>query len=752
MVDELAYIPGSGSLPGLPMGRFIPPVPAGMLPAWVGQKFSRGALLLDPLGSTPLLPLECARAGYRVVVASNNPILTFMLEVLAGAPPEADFRAALAELGAARRGEERLEVFFRSLYETECAACKKLIQPEAFIWRRGEAQPYARIYRCPFCGDEGERSVGSADLERLAKAGNPALHRARALERIAPPGDAQRETAEEILNAFVPRALYFLTTLINRIEGLGTSGQRRKLLTALALSVCDGANNLWGYPENRSRPRQLSVPPVFRENNLWLALDQAASVWAQPGKPVPVSRWPELPPGYGGICLYPGRLKGLTPFPSEFAPQAVLAVLPRPNQAFWTLSAVWSGWIWGREAVGPLRTVLDRQRYDWHWHAQALHNHFNLLAHELQPETPLWAAVPEVVPGFLSAVILAGEAGGLRLEGMALQPEAEFAQLAFKPAPRQAHSVVSSIKTIEPVIQEAVEAELARLNQPTQYLGLHAAGLARLVEKQGVPQDREAVPGEWLTQLQNSFGKVFKPYGHLRRYERQPSQNIETGWWWLGGQLPLSEELPRADRIEMELVRWLLKNPGKTAAELYAAVCQAFPGVHAPSMELVQVCLQSYAGNSSDAGGGWQIPAAEQPAVRRTDLETIRRGLGQLGKKMGFATGGDSPLVWKNPEGRPEYLFYPIVSGLISKYVLASQVLPPQRCVLVIPGSRVNLILYKLNSDPRLAEAVEGGWRFLKFRQLRRMLDHPRLTPELFLSLLTADPPSWDEATQLPML
>lgn len=749
MEYELIFTPGEANESTLPLGRFLPPVPARMVMGWLKKTAAPGSLILDPLGSTPQLPLEAARAGYRVLVATNNPIITFMIEELAQVPSRGDFQAALAELASAHRGNERLEVHIRSLYQSECVTCHQSIQPQAFLWKRGETQPYARLYHCPHCGDEREHPLDEADIKRLALPGNPNLHRARALERIAPPGDLLRDGAQEAIQFFLPRSLYVLTHLINRIEGLSIPENRRRLLYALALSVCDDATVLWPYPEGRSRPRQLTIPPQFRENNLWLAIERAVDDWLHPGSRVSLTHWPELPPADGGICLFPGRLRSLLPLPASLPIEAATMVLPRPNQAFWTLSAVWSGWLWGRQAVQPLRNALERQRYDWHWHAQALSSVFSLLAKHLPQATPIWGILPELAPGFLSAAVLAAEAIGLHLEGLSQQPETELAQLLLKS--EQARNPQPLGEEIDPVIERGVFDLLSSAGEPVEYISLHAAGLKSLAAQHLLPSGQVYLTGETFARLQNGFTRLFKFNRRLKRYERQPSQNIETGWWWFS-DLPGSLESPLADRVEIALVRWLLKNPGRTLLEIEAGLNEQFPGLLTPPLALLQVCLDSYAAKAGANSNGWQVRPSEAPATRRADLEAIRRGLERLGKRLGFLTQGEQPLAWQRKEGNPVLLLFPLASAVISRHVYQQQALPPNRCILVIPGSRVNLALYKMRRDPRLAEAVASGWRFMKFRQLRQMLDHPNLDQSLFEEMLAADPPRWEDATQLSLM
>jgi hypothetical protein len=62
--------------------------------------------------------------------------------------------------------------------------------------------------------------------------------------------------------------------------------------------------------------------------------------------------------------------------------------------------------------------------------------------------------------------------------------------------------------------------------------------------------------------------------------------------------------------------------------------------------------------------------------------------------------------------------------------------------MVVIPGSRANLLIYKLNRDPRLLgrSQIAGGWNFIKFRHLRWLLENPLLSRESLAESLALDP------------
>lgn len=749
------YVPGTSEPPALPLARFLPLLPPGALESWLGRTLEPGAFVIDPLNATPALALEAARAGYRVVVASNNPILTFMLEVLASAPSQAELTAALAELASARRGDERLELHLKALYQTSCPNCNENVQAEAYLWRRGESAPYARVVRCPACRSEGEFPLDDGDLARLTLPGNNALHRARALSRVALPEETHFEAVQEALGAYLDRPLYALTTLINKTEGQNLPEARRKLLLALLISACDAASALQPHPgSGRARPRQLGVPAQFRELNLWLAVEEAVNVWSSRGPAVPLVRWPELPPP-GGISLFAGRARGLLPLPEELRPVGLAACFPRPSQAFWALSAMWSGWLWGRESALPLHSLLERRRFDWAWHASAMQGALSALGRAL-PGAPLVGVLSELAPGFLAAILAAADSGGFRLQSLALREDDEQVQALWKSeaVPLPSPSEEQAGLLFENALREALEERA----EPAGYLPLYTAGLAGLARGGGLLSASArsnstgpgaAPAGEALTRLQGITGRVFANRRLLKRFTGA-SQEDERSLWWLVDP-PADLEEPLADRVERETVRLLQRSPGLPRLELETTLCQSFPGLLTPSGELVQAALESYAEEVPGQPGRWRLLPQEAPALRRADLEENRRLLKELGERMNFAVSGETPLLWTPRAFGPVYFFYPMASSLVSRYVLGNPPAPVRQCVMVFPGSRARLLSFKLRRDPRLAELLQG-WHLLKFRHLRDLAERPNLTPEVWEELLDADPPFFEEAEQMRLL
>jgi hypothetical protein len=98
-----AFITGDSLHGKTPLDRYLPAIPPGMLPELISGEISPGGMVLDPFGSSPTAILEVARAGYRVIVACNNPILAHMLRVLAGAYPKEHF-SHLGNFGCYTKG------------------------------------------------------------------------------------------------------------------------------------------------------------------------------------------------------------------------------------------------------------------------------------------------------------------------------------------------------------------------------------------------------------------------------------------------------------------------------------------------------------------------------------------------------------------------------------------------------------------------------------------------------------------------
>jgi hypothetical protein len=726
-MDGFAYLPGTEAEKSEPLARYLPQGMDGIASAFLAQQFRPGDWVLDPFGASPRTDLEMARLGFKVLVAVNNPVARFLLETEARSPSQADLQAALAELSSTRKGDERLETHLQSLYQTECTQCHQQVPAEAFIWERESGSLSGRIYHCA-CGDDGEYPATPADLARAASlAATDSLHRNRALERVTSPGDPDRPHVEEALKCYLPRAVYALITIINKLDGFSPTSEHYRALFALTLSACDEANVLWPHPAERPRPKQLSIPTRFLEKNIWRALERGVDSWSGRGRTIEAVNWPKDPGEAGGLCLFNGPMRDLTPLLKDFPLKAVVTVLPRPNQAFWTLSALWTGWLWGREAAALFKSGLHRLRYDWSWHADALRAALRSLSDRLTLNTPLFAIIPEPETAFLSAALLAAAETGYDLSGQAVRTRHDPVEVLWQ---RRAfsHAEKEPVEIDAEAVRQSMLTTLKERGEPTSVLHLHAAGLAAMAEEQTLRWRDEP-----LAQINAPILAALAGPGFVHHGE---GKNPETGLWGLEKWDPDAESLP--DMVEGSVVRFLINNPGSTLGVLETAVNKELPGLMTPSLGLLRAVLASYA---VETEGRLTLRQEDQPNHRRTDLESAAEGLAALGTRLGFNLGRkESPqrlILWQE-KGELVYAFY-LLASAIAGQILRKNPYAPERSVLVLPGGRAGLLAYKLERDPDLRSLAEP-WRMVKFRTLRRWIGMTDLSREKLEEELAGDP------------
>lgn len=739
-VDSVFY-PGYDEVPvELPLGHFLPPWSEGMAAEWLKEHVPAGSWVLDPFGGSPQLIMEMARAGYRVLVTANNPITGFILEMMSEAPRPTEFKAVLAELAAARKGDERIELHIQSLYQMTCPNCEEKAPAKAFLWQKKEAAPDVFIMDCPNCGKSGEYPVPAEEQEAIASlARSGGLHRARAVDRVTLPGESSRSRIDQSLDCYVPRSLYALSTLINRMEALAFTPRKRNLMSALILSACDRGTSFWANPPSDVPIRQLTLPAAFREENLWFCLEEAINQWTVNEQPVSIAHWPDLPPSSGGIALFSGRFKDLCAGLSRFNLEAIVTVLPRPNQAYWTLSTIWSGWLWGREAAAQMITVLERSRYDWPWYAGALESLLRNLRGISKEETPFRAIMTEYEPHFLQSMLIAVNQSGFQPEGVSLRPESGVVQLNLKPA----EFADAKRETLEDAIRAAVYAHLDASAEPVPFARMHAAALAAPAESGLL----SCQPGQ---AIQNRYSEI---QGHIQTIFTETrgitkiggGSGFEAAFWARNQGWPV--ETSQADRVEMELVRTLQKHSGLAFHEIDSAMCHIFPGCMTPPEDLVKACLASY-GEQIPGKGLWQLKEAETPVRRRADLKNMKELLQTLGEKLAYQISGESPMVWLDGD-EVAAVFYLTASALINRFVCSNKY-SPQLSFIALPGSRADLLFFKLGRDAIVNQQVARGWRFIKFRHLRHLADLDQINRANWMDQLRDDPLAYT-ATQMTM-
>jgi hypothetical protein len=323
---------------------------------------------------------------------------------------------------------------------------------------------------------------------------------------------------------------------------------------------------------------------------------------------------------------------------------------------------------------------------------------------------------------------------------MALRDESAQAQIHWRFNP----SDPLSSETPEQTAIHAAQDFLKERGEPAPYLPVHAGTLASLA-REGQFEALGDIPAEVLPKSNDLLQRILTyQHGFLRFAGSQHS--LEVGSWWLTDSEASLH--PLSDRVESALVDHLQERPGVTLNDIDAVLCTTFSGLQTPAGSLIQVCLDSY-GHLNPESGGWTIRDQDAPQTRKMDREEMRQLLSQVGERLGYQSQGQSPLLWVEGE-QLKYAFFVITSAMVGKILLTTTISPDQ-AMIVLPGGRANLVLYKLRCDPRLQRAVDEGWRFLKFRRLRQISKNPMLNRENMDEQFAVDPLTYTEP-QIPLL
>ncbi|MBE9479604.1 MAG: hypothetical protein IMY80_06520 [Chloroflexi bacterium] len=725
-----------------PLKRFMPPLEEGVIEQVLADDRLPMGLVLDPFGASPRLVLEAAQSGRTVLVAANNPVTRFVLQHTLQPFELGELQAALSHLAAIPKDDTRMERFILDLYRSTCTRCGEAISVEFFVWDLELGGPTHKVYSCDHCAHAGEAPTTEDDWNRALDFSRRGLQHALALEQVAPTGDPDRQHAEVALSVYPGRAIYALITITNKIDQLALDGSLLRALHALLLSAFDGANALWSYPEGRERPRQLRASQRYREQNVWRALEQAVQTWAMEQPDLQVIDWPsDSPMQAGTIAIYPGTVRDLMETLDLAQVSLLLTVPPRHNQAFWTLSALWAAWLWGRETAAPIKVALRRRRYDWSWHAAALRTVLTGMASSIKSDTPVISFLPEAEPGFIAAVLSGFNAAGFALRGRALRAGEE--QAIFHWDVDSAAPIACGKKGREERMRSSGRQILTSRAEPSAFPLLHAAAWSDLVAEGLLESIREAEGRQFMQVMGESLETVLgdrKTFLHMGR-----GAEVESGLYWLSD--PPFAEASLTDLVERRVLESLRKEGWIFAYELDKQICKQFLGLLTPDRRLIAACLRSYA-EGPDTDGRWMLRAEDYAAARQEDCDEIRRLLVNLGSQLEFGVSEGEMIKWLGDDGEVAYAFR-IMETAVWAGVFQSDAV--EGITYVIPGGRAELVAEKARRDPRLQDWLQDGQPVIKFRLVRRLITETTLTRENLRERLAIDPPEHQDP-QLPLL
>jgi len=692
-----------------------------------------GDLLFDPFGTSPHLVIEAAKEGRAVLVATGNPIQSFLIQSLASSHSRDELRAALGYLAGLPKDGTRMEPFLLDLYRTQCLHCGADAVADYFIWDRDSGQITLKAYVCDGCHFAGEVMATEDDQLIAERYAESSLQRSIAMDRIVAADDPDRRNVRDALDAYPDRTLYALVTILNKLDQLPPGEDMAPGVRALMLSALDAGTKLWGHPEGRARPRQLTASPQYREINVWRALEKAVLQWSWRTAPNPVQIWQEgcrMEPGT--ITIFPGPVRDLNDAMAPDPISMVLTIPPRHNQAYWTLSALWAAWLWGKEKAGTLRAALRRRRYDWNWHAIALRSVLRDVRTWLPDERGVMLSLPEVEPGYLAATVAGMAGSGYVLQGAALRMDDQQALLYW-----QGDEMPAGSSTRPPELSADVTAIFEERGEPCAYPLVHGYTWCALAERNDLATGWLANPEQPLQPVLDQLHAALDDRTRVR--EMHGGVEWDRREYWLAS--PSAALIPLADRVEDCVLSVLQVRRYVSLLDLDVEVCRALPGRLTPSRAMVSRCLDSYA---EEEEGVWRLRREDETEVRLRDVEDIIARLCGLGEQLQYDVTHDSDQVTWCADDEIRYRFRVQSSAHLAPFLHAMN---NDECCLVIPGGRARLFAEKMRRDPR----VESKGRVIKFRHVRRLAEEGLTNRSMFEARLAIDPPAYQDP-QLPLL
>jgi hypothetical protein len=796
------FVPGKTTEAERFLAHYVRPMPAGVATAYLEAYTSPGQIVLDPFCQSPTLVTEVAATGRKVIAANFNPVLALLVRGQLSLPEPRALDAATTRLGDSLKLGVPLREHIDGLYTASCPQCYQTAIADYFLWDREASGPVEKGYHCQACGSEGQAPVEPSERETLSRIEKRGFHYHYVLNRLASPRDKSRKIVQKLLDLYTPRNLYALTNLLIKIETLFADSPLQDPLKLLLLTCLDSCSTLYASPQTWLRPRRLRPPPRFVERNVWRAFEEARSQLSQllPSPAV------HLATGVSQIAapdllslsetdgqplnalVEPLTVRRLSRVLPKDSVSLIITAPPRLDPVFWSLSYLWSGWLFGREEAAALRPLLKQKKADWDWYQRAMSSTLRALRRALQSRGRLVLVFVSEEPAFIEALFTAGSLAGFDLEGASCQPSKMLAgtmgyyQISFAKGEESATALspedeANLVIELQRETSTAMQDVLRQRGEPLTYEWLHLAAYRHLSVKGYLRQSTAVSPLDLVSQQVETVLEGVEGGAIVRWEEAEEGE----GWpqlWWLSKPSEVSP--PLSDRVEETVWEVLCEKPTLSAEALAAAIYPRFPGFLTPEAELIEACLRSYA--HEIGSDHWQLRLEDQPENRKRQRKQGVANLVKLGQRLGYGVGlsqdwrkrpwGDGTLMDllrnEDPSAEPPSPFDVLwhedkeVRHAFTLLSMAALGLIPWHkddvmeegvnCYLVIPKERGDLASFKLDQSPWLRQAmVTGRWQFIKYRHLSQLVSATDIDRHDLKKIVGLRPIIEQDTAQIPL-
>ncbi len=652
------FVPGRERIRGLPLERYLQLLPGHVVAAYVATYTKAGDLVLDPFAQTETLLLKAAAQGTRAIASNFNPINILLVRGLLTLPSPQEIDAATMHLGDSLKRGVPLREHIIQLYATTCHRCLQPVTVEYYVWDGEDGRPVEKYYHCPHCATDGQFPVEEADLEILGKIDKQGVHYWYLLERLTQPHEPERLLAQELLDLYTPRNLYALTDLSMKIDMLFADSPLRAAIQLILLACLDTCSKL-GL-SSIPRPTALRLRPTTRfiERNVWYAFEEARRQVRHLSPSSPLALSPNLEELVGeergqAVLINEPVRRLVTMLP----PASVSLVITAPRtyyRPFWTLSYLWSGWLWGREKAALFKPLLRRKVMGWSRYRRSLSAALRTLHRPLRPQGKMVFILDTADLTHITNLILAAVGAGFKLERILYQPQdihppkepmrgMEGAyRVAFTRDERadqepQEPSPSRLAAALQKGALRAARELLRERGEALHFSWLHSAIYQRWgwdeLLKQTLTLEKKLSPADFLGEQIEAALQEGLMKGALELLPGASGGEKGPYLWWLQGEAYPSR--PLGDRVEQAVYDALRQRAELAHKPLRDRIFSLFPGLFTPGPGLVEACLCSY-GLEDEASGVWCLQPEDEEKSREREKDEALTLLVKLGHRLGY--------------------------------------------------------------------------------------------------------------------
>jgi hypothetical protein len=744
------FIPSDEIPPLAILSNALTSVPPSVARAAIEEHTQPGDVILDPFCVGVGIIQAALDLDRKIIAASFNPIAILAIEATLW---PIDPRAALTHLADVRKGPQRLRDHVLDLYRTRCPICTKEASALEFHWDRELRALIDKRVRCKTCGDN-DGMIDEDDQTQAARFEPRGLSFWLLHDRVIDRAHEDADRVDEALEAYTPRVLAAIGDILLKFEGL--SDADRSALRPALVATLDACTALHSTEETSRRISGLKPPPQFVEKNIWIELEHICHTLSLSVYPSLIQRATSIEslisaPNAGAFLIAePAR-----ELAKHLPPKSISLMLshpPPPRPGFWSLSTVWSAWLWGKPKIEAMLPLLARHRTSWDWQWRAISSTLHALEPALK-ENALNIFSFANDEAVMESVALASAGANQVLDHVVCDPHDgtratwHGRQDDILSYGRDLESLAIDIRSI---VHEAAARILRDRAEPTDRLVLQAgiqaalgqsdvlAIIARLPEGDQSPLAfmRDVVQST----LTANDSPVIAIDEHVRWLEEDARSGTSFSFRWAFS----SETKPLADRVEAAVIDLLRSQTEWHSDELLREVYRRFPDHLTPDRALVATCIGSYVEEIEP--GRVRLRSEDTLEAREAEVKIARQSLETIGQRLGFemkaVKGDDRRMVWLN--GREI-----VYSFLINAQAEIDPLLHAESGVLVLPGGRATLLQHKLKRDPRVRDS---DWKILKFSSLRHLVDDEAVSLNMLTLAFGLEPPIEQAGTQIKLL